>query len=55
MAQQLFVALARHAVEHHPGQAHPWWTVVAEAPHQRRQGTGLARGLHHQHHRQVQQ
>ena len=52
--QQGVVALAAHPVEHHPGQLHRWWAMVAEAPHQRRQGARLPRRFHHKHHRQAE-
>ena len=45
---------AADAVEHDTGELHPRRSVVAEAPHQGRQGAGLTRGLDHEHHRQIE-
>ena len=49
--EQGLVPAAPNPIQHHPGQLHLGWAVVAETAHQGCQGTGLPGGFHHQHHR----
>ena len=42
-------------IKHHPCHAHLGGAMVAEAPHEGRQGSSLTGGLHHQHHWQIEE
>jgi hypothetical protein len=55
ISQQGPMPLAPHPIQHDPRQIHPWRAIVAKPAHQGSQRGTLAGGLHHQHHRQIQQ
>ena len=52
ITEKLLVPWRGNAVEHNPSNGQVG-VVIAKAPHQGRQGCGLAAGFHHQQHRQT--